>query len=141
MVPARDRYRRCLSVRVLALRGDQGRLQVRRYRAVGPGAAVHHRIGIGVRRHHPIRPRPARPNASPEPPVVAVPWRDARVRRAAVLVAPRAAAGSGRRMMHLSIPTLTLPDLAFIAVVLIAMHFAKRWVLLYALLVWPGTVL
>jgi hypothetical protein len=43
--------------------------------------------------------------------------------------------------MPIHLPTLTLPDLAFIALVLVSMHLARRWVFLYALLVWPGTVL
>lgn len=43
--------------------------------------------------------------------------------------------------MPFSLPTLTVPDLAFVVLVLVLMHLAKRWVLLYALLVWPGTVL
>lgn len=36
---------------------------------------------------------------------------------------------------------LTVPDLAFIALTLLLMHLARRWSLLYALVVWPGTVL
>lgn len=36
---------------------------------------------------------------------------------------------------------LTALDLAFVAALLVLMHLARRWVLLYALLVWPGTVL
>ncbi|MEO6065556.1 MAG: hypothetical protein ABIP49_07265 [Lysobacterales bacterium] len=43
--------------------------------------------------------------------------------------------------MPLQLPTLTVPDLAFIALVLVVIHLAKRWMPLYALLVWPGTVL
>ncbi len=43
--------------------------------------------------------------------------------------------------VHLTWPSLTVLDLAFIVFALLLMHFAKRWVLLYALLAWPGTVL
>lgn len=43
--------------------------------------------------------------------------------------------------MPFDLPTLSILDLAFIALVLVLIHLARRWVLLYALLVWPGTFL
>ena len=36
---------------------------------------------------------------------------------------------------------LSILDLAFIALSLVLIHFARRWGPLYALLVWPGTLL
>ena len=43
--------------------------------------------------------------------------------------------------MPFQLPTLSAFDLAFIALVLVAMRLARRWALLFALLVWPGTIL
>lgn len=40
-----------------------------------------------------------------------------------------------------NLPSLSLLDLAFVAVVLVLVRLARRWVWLYALLVWPGTFL
>ena len=40
-----------------------------------------------------------------------------------------------------SLPAVTALDIAFVVVVLLAMHFGRRWMPLYALLVLPGTVL
>ena len=38
------------------------------------------------------------------------------------------------------LPHLSLLDLAFVALALVLMRAARRWLPLYALLVWPGTV-
>ncbi|HET9483348.1 MAG TPA: hypothetical protein VFO79_05270 [Xanthomonadales bacterium] len=38
-------------------------------------------------------------------------------------------------------PDLSILDLAFVALTLVLMRAARRWLPLYALLVWPGTVL
>ncbi len=43
--------------------------------------------------------------------------------------------------MPFDLPSLSALDFAFIAMVLVALHLARRWVLLFALLAWPGTVL
>ena len=43
--------------------------------------------------------------------------------------------------MPQNLPALSLLDLAFVAVVLVLVRLARRWVWLYALLVWPGTFL
>lgn len=43
--------------------------------------------------------------------------------------------------MPFQLPTLSALDLAFIASVLVVMHLARRWALLYALVVVPGTFL
>ncbi len=43
--------------------------------------------------------------------------------------------------MSIALPTLSVFDLIFIACALALIHVARRWVLLYALLVWPGTFL
>jgi hypothetical protein len=40
-----------------------------------------------------------------------------------------------------NLPALSLLDLAFVAFVLVLVHLARRWIWLYALLVWPGTFL
>ena len=45
------------------------------------------------------------------------------------------------RPMSSDLPTLSVLDLAFIALALVLIHFARRWALLYALLAWPGTFL
>lgn len=43
--------------------------------------------------------------------------------------------------MPTGLPTLTLPDLAFVALVLVLLHASRRWVWLYAVLALPGTLL
>lgn len=43
--------------------------------------------------------------------------------------------------MTFSLPPLSALDLAFIAVALMLIHLARRWMLLYALLALPGTLL
>lgn len=43
--------------------------------------------------------------------------------------------------MPIALSALSIVDLVFIACALALMHVAQRWVLLYALLVWPGTFL
>jgi len=43
--------------------------------------------------------------------------------------------------MPTTLPPLVIADLAFIALALLLIHFARRWVPLYALLVLPGTLL
>lgn len=40
-----------------------------------------------------------------------------------------------------ALPVPSLLDLAFVALALALIRYARRWVLLYALLAWPGTVL
>ena len=39
------------------------------------------------------------------------------------------------------LPSLSALDFAFIALVLVLIHVARRWMPMYALLAWPGTVL
>ena len=43
--------------------------------------------------------------------------------------------------MLAALQSLTLLDFGFVALTLVLMRLARRWSLLYALLVWPGTVL
>ena len=38
-------------------------------------------------------------------------------------------------------PVPSVLDIAFVAVSLVLLHLSRRWVLLYALLAWPGTLL
>jgi hypothetical protein len=43
--------------------------------------------------------------------------------------------------MAFELPPLRILDLAFLAGCMLLIHLSRRWVLLYALLAWPGTLL